>query len=128
MPKFHFNKLVRDKIPEQMVAAGDTPHGKTLDPEQTITELVRKLAEETSELQTASSQEVTNELADIQEIVDAIRDNLGITPDQLKDAQDHKRQLRGGYQLRKYISWVQVNKDSVWLKYLRQSPKKYPEE
>jgi predicted house-cleaning noncanonical NTP pyrophosphatase (MazG superfamily) len=70
-------KLVRDKIPDIIRADGKEPITRILDDqEEYLTELVNKLAEELKEFSLDYSLE---ELADIQEVVQAMRDGIGKT-------------------------------------------------
>lgn len=65
------NKLVRDKIPEIIIASGETPVTRTLNGDEYLLELVKKLQEECDEFKTALNLE---ELADINEVVLTLAD------------------------------------------------------
>jgi predicted house-cleaning noncanonical NTP pyrophosphatase (MazG superfamily) len=65
-----YNKLVRDKIPEQLDGKGVAYEKRIASPEEYKAELIKKLQEEAVEFAEAGSPE---ELADILEVIDALR-------------------------------------------------------
>jgi predicted house-cleaning noncanonical NTP pyrophosphatase (MazG superfamily) len=65
-----YNKLVRDKIPENLDFKGVSYEKKIATPEEYKEELFKKLAEEIKEFLEAKN---TEELADILEVIDAIK-------------------------------------------------------
>ena len=64
-----YNKLVRDRIPEIIAAAGETPVLKELDLEEFIVALKFKLVEEMDELISAEGQDIIGEVADLLEVL-----------------------------------------------------------
>lgn len=50
MPKFKFAKLVRDKIVEHQIASGATPTYRQLSPDEHKNELIKKIIEESQEI------------------------------------------------------------------------------
>lgn len=98
-----YKKLVRDKIPEIIRAAGQEPVTRILDDQEFLDSLITKLGEETAEFAAEPSLE---ELADLQEVLDAIREQLGYDAKQLADQQQHKCQERGGFEKRIYLEEV----------------------
>lgn len=95
-----FNKLVRDKIPEIIIANGQTPLTRTLDDDDYQVELHKKLQEEVSEYLEDVN---TEELADILEVVYALGAQLGITAQELEYLRLHKAQKRGGFEKRIFL-------------------------
>jgi len=65
-----YNKLVRDKIPENLDSKGISYEKRIASPEEYKEELFKKLNEEINEFLEAKNVE---ELADIQEVIDAIK-------------------------------------------------------
>ncbi len=65
-----YNKLVRDKIPEYLDSKGISYEKRIATESEYKEELIKKLAEETKEFLEAKNSE---ELADIQEVIDAIK-------------------------------------------------------
>ncbi|MHB8709947.1 MAG: hypothetical protein ACYC6X_00070 [Minisyncoccota bacterium] len=66
----HYNKLVRDKIPEILDKKGLVYEKRTASPKEYKAELIKKLLEETSEFAEEGDPE---ELADVLEVVEALR-------------------------------------------------------
>ena len=86
-------KLVRDKIPQIIIADGRTPIVRTLSDEEYLSELDRKLNEEVAEYQADKSLE---EMADVLEVLLAICEARGHSVDELMEVRDKKREKRGG--------------------------------
>ncbi len=90
-----YNKLVRDKIPQIIVASGKVPVTKTVDTEEFQELLKEKLLEEVEEfLET----EETDELADIFEVMLSIAKSRGISWAEIEMQAEKKRKERGGFE------------------------------
>lgn len=88
-----FDKLVRDKIPEVIREDGQEPKVHHVDGVAYADRLVEKLVEEVTEYRQSRE---TEELADILEVVHAIRNQHGLTNTELQQiraqkAADHGR-------------------------------------
>lgn len=92
-------KLVRDKIPQIIIADGRTPIVRTLSDEEYLSELDRKLNEEVAEYQADKSLE---EMADVLEVLLAICEARGHSVDELIEVRDKKREKRGGFRDKVY--------------------------
>lgn len=92
-------KLVRDKIPQIIIADGRTPIVRTLSYEEYLSELDRKLNEEVAEYQADKSLE---EIADVLEVLLAICEARGHSVDELMEVRDKKREKRGGFRDKVY--------------------------
>lgn len=104
-----YNKLVRDKIPELLESKDLQFTMKTFNYLQYLTALQNKLIEECNETVTAlvmnasfpqlaeSRADVIEELADILEVMWAITDEIGATPEDVEAARLAKLESRGGY-------------------------------
>ncbi|CDD63957.1 putative uncharacterized protein [Firmicutes bacterium CAG:882] len=92
-------KLVRDKIPQIIIADGMTPIVRTLSDEEYLSELDRKLNEEVAEYQADKSLE---EIADVLEVLLAICEARGHSVDELIEVRDKKREKRGGFRDKVY--------------------------
>jgi predicted house-cleaning noncanonical NTP pyrophosphatase (MazG superfamily) len=90
-----YNKLVRDRIPEIIIAAGKEPVTRTAGDDEYEQLLKAKLAEEVDEFLTGDNPE---ELADILEVLQAIAKAKGITWEQVVANADSKRAERGGFE------------------------------
>ncbi|MBQ8011869.1 MAG: nucleoside triphosphate pyrophosphohydrolase [Oscillospiraceae bacterium] len=98
------NKLIRDKIPEIIESSGRTPVIRTLDDTEYLTELDRKLNEECAEYQADKSLE---ELADILEVIYAIAEARGHSPEELERVRAEKAAKRGRFKKRIFLERVE---------------------
>lgn len=89
-----FDKLVRDKIPEVIEANEETPTVHLAEGEEYSNRLVEKLDEEVAEYR--ESREI-EELADVLEVVHAIRKDRGLTNEELQEARAQKAEQRGRF-------------------------------
>lgn len=127
MRKFAFNKLVRDKIVEQITSNGDVPHWKELSQQDYIEELKKKIGEEAAEVGCATGDEILKEVADVQELIHALLEALHVSEVELEAIQKKKNEKAGAFNKKQYIEYVEVQDDSPWLEYYLKSPEKYPE-
>jgi predicted house-cleaning noncanonical NTP pyrophosphatase (MazG superfamily) len=72
-------KLVRDKIPDLIIAAGQQPRARVLDDDSYAAALFDKLVEEAQELRAADPRERLEEAADVYEVLLAVAALLGVT-------------------------------------------------
>lgn len=98
------NKLVRDRIPEIIEAAGKKCTYEILSTEQYVAMLDAKLNEELAEYQESKSLE---ELADLLEVMAAVVTVRGYTWEQLAALRDEKRAERGGFEKKILLNAVQ---------------------
>jgi predicted house-cleaning noncanonical NTP pyrophosphatase (MazG superfamily) len=126
MPKFVFNKLVRDRIVSHIEQYGDKPQWRKLDQDQLRQALLNKLQEEAAELQ-FDDPDLLIELADVQEVLVTLIKAAGFTQQQVRLAQRQKRTKVGSFKQRIFIDWVETQKDSPWLGYYQRHSNKYPE-
>ncbi len=109
-------KLVRDRIPERIKRdGGRAPRTRILVNDVDYrSELGRKLVEESSELHVALAglaggstvsrvEKVIDELADVEEILAALRATLGIRASNVRARIKLKRKERGGFEGRVYL-------------------------
>ena len=93
-----FDKLVRDQIPENIEAKGESVDAEELDPKELSLALVGKLFEEAEEYLAADSGDAKlDELADLFEIVRALADASNVALDDVMMRADVKRKKRGGF-------------------------------
>lgn len=97
------NKLVRDKIPEIIEAAGKTCTTHTLNDEEYIKALETKLNEEVAEYQEDKNLE---EMADVLEVLQAICVARGYTLEQLEEMRAKKAEERGGFEKKVFLERV----------------------
>ena len=89
-----YDKLVRDHIPEIIRAKGTTPISHVADTEEYRLKLREKLLEEVAEFLADPSAE---EIADIQEVLFALADDLEISHDELERIRLKKAEERGTF-------------------------------
>ena len=96
-----FHKLVRDNIPEIIRANGDVPRFRTIEnDEEYLRALFEKDTEEGLELAQGRNLE---ELADKLEVLYAIANALGYTPEQIEQTRVEKAAARGGFDQRIFL-------------------------
>lgn len=127
--KFKQEKLWRDKLPAMMEANyGSIIHIKPLNDTEYDQELRIKLQEETAEVVEAKSHKnLIEELADVCEVIDALCALHGISKEELEKVQSDKRELRGGFYERAFVTVAEHPAGSYGDLYCRAQPDKYPE-
>ncbi|MBD2094478.1 nucleoside triphosphate pyrophosphohydrolase [Trichocoleus sp. FACHB-591] len=104
MHKVH-NKLVRDRIPEIIQAAGQEFKVTTLSEAEYEQALRRKLLEEAQETVEAGNQELIKELADLLEVIDTLMALHQINLTTVREEQERRRAERGGFEQRLFLLW-----------------------
>ena len=101
-----YNKLVRDKIPDIIKNNGEEPIIRVLSNDEFKIELEKKLKEELEEALLSSGTDRIEELADMLEVMISLAklENKKLTD--IIDTCDKKREKRGGFQKRLYLSGV----------------------
>lgn len=123
------NKLWRDKLPEVMEKEYKSiVHYKNLDDNEYDQQLRLKFLEEVKEVHSAQSKnELRAELADVFEVIDAICKLHEISKHEIELMQQAKRESKGGFFNRKFVTIVQHPEGSFGEKYCLADPNKYPE-
>jgi predicted house-cleaning noncanonical NTP pyrophosphatase (MazG superfamily) len=103
------NKLVRDYIPQIIRQSGHQCDIAILSEAEFSQALREKLLEEAQEVAGASPQDLVSELADLQEVIDAILPLYGISRDDVLTEQRRKRAERGGFEQRIRLLWTQLS-------------------
>lgn len=127
MRKFQLNKLVRDKIVDEMIVIGDTPTWRKLSQKEYILALKKKLVEESNEVLNASNKDVLDELATTQEVVDALLNTLQISKIDFAKIQQKKNTEKGSFKKKLFVEFLEAEAGSKWANYFGADPKKYPE-
>ena len=132
MVRFYLQKLVRDRVVPNCLDDPEVLHTeyRELDSQEFRRELVRKIHEETEEIPLGDDQqdEALKELADLQEVVDALRQDFGFSIEQVQEEMARKKQKKGGFDNRHYIEYNDLVDDSKWVEIFRAQPEKYREE
>lgn len=129
MRYFRFNKLVRDRIVEHMKKNNQIAYGvRKLNNQEYKQELIKKIKEETEELELAESDEqFKEELADLQEVIDCLKNSVNLSEKELLIQQQQKSEKNGGFQKKLYIDYMGLEDEDSWLDYFLTQPHKYPE-
>jgi predicted house-cleaning noncanonical NTP pyrophosphatase (MazG superfamily) len=108
MPRRHYHKLVRDRIPDIIQQHGNTFAVETLEDDKAFRRTLRdKLIEEASEAADAPDADLATELADLQEVIDALVDAYGLTRESVRTIQQQRRAERGGFVNRLRLLWTE---------------------
>jgi len=127
MRKFRFDKLVRDKIPEDQRREGSNVEVRVLNDAEYIEALKQKIAEECQEIEATNREEAVKELADLQEVLDCMAEALGTDKTEIAKIQATKRTKAGSFKERLYIETIEVADDNPWIKHYIDNPDRYPE-
>lgn len=121
---FKMNKLIRDQIPNLMLAKGIVMHNKVLDKEEFIQKLKDKLLEECQEVnESQTSDELLEELADVLEVIHALSNVLDISIEQIEQKRIEKRKQKGGFEGRIFNHHVDVDEENPVITYFSQKKK-----
>ena len=102
-----YNKLIRDRIPEIIAKDGNTADIIILSEESFKQAIKEKLIEEATEVCNADNRdEVLSELADLQEVMDTIKQIYNINTLEVNTIQAVKALQRGKFEKRLYLKSV----------------------
>jgi predicted house-cleaning noncanonical NTP pyrophosphatase (MazG superfamily) len=105
--KVTYNKLVRDRIPEIISAAGHHPVTRVLDQANYEATLLEKLREEAQEASQAPGGQLAAELADVLEVLQAIAAAHDLPWDRILQVAAAKRDERGAFKNRIFLEYVE---------------------
>ena len=99
-----YNKLIRDRIPEIIKEAGWLPTVRTLRKSEFLNAIKKKVFEEVEELIYSKNREgIIDEIVDIQELLDVLALEIGLSKPKVKKLQTAKRKKRGGFKKRLFL-------------------------
>lgn len=125
--KFKVDKLVRDKIGEQMSLKKIEFVEEILPDANFIKFLKNKLIEEAMEVSEETTKEgIIEELADVFEVIENLIKYYDIDMDEINKIKEAKKERNGGFDRRIYIPYVKVEKDNPEIKYFLNKANKYP--
>ena len=127
MPKFKFNKLVRDEIVEKQVASGAKPSYRQLTVSEHERELVNKIIEEAKEILLSDREGIVDEIADVQQAIDDLKEKLSLTDEAVAIAQAKKQDKNGAFKKGLYIDYIELDESDPWVEYYRSNADNYPE-
>ena len=90
-------------MPVIIQKAGGLAHVRKLSRPEALQLLAQKLIEEAFEVWNSGQQHIAEELADVLEVVEALRSNSGIAKEELARVQEEKRAKRGGFDQLVYL-------------------------
>lgn len=123
MPKFVFNKLVRDKLRAEYEKMNQKAVYRELSSAEHTEQLKNKIIEETREISAGSSKdEIVGELADIQQVLDDIAQVHGISLESIQEAKLKKLAKKGGFSEATFVETLELTDDDEWVEYYRKSP------
>ena len=104
--KVYYRKLIRDRIPEKIAAAGARCEVRTLAEDEYESALLRKVEEEASGVAGATSRAVLiDELADVLAVIEEIRKLKRIDDAELEAAYRKGMEKKGGFEKRLFLEW-----------------------
>jgi predicted house-cleaning noncanonical NTP pyrophosphatase (MazG superfamily) len=128
MRSFKQHKLWRDNLPAMMEKRGSVIYIKQLDDQEFDHELRLKLLEEADEVKAAQSDKMLiEELADLYEVIDSLLALHKIDKKEVLRVQERKRNERGGFMARAYVTVADHPEGSFGVEYCLAAPEKYPE-
>lgn len=129
MPTFVFTKLIRDKILALHIEAGHEIKYKKLTGEALKAKLRNKLHEEADEIpiREVADDEIVEEISDVQQVLDDLKREYGISDEQVRRVQESKFVRKGGFSDGVYVESVTADENDEWTAYYRAAPDKYPE-
>lgn len=130
MPKFRFNKLVRDKLPRMYAELNQKIVTRRLTGPELLQALQNKLMEEAAEIpfEKGARDEIVSEIADLEQVIDDMKVAAGISDDEVRLAKLKKLEKKGGFSEGVYVDSIELEDGDEWVEYYRREPKKYPEE
>ena len=106
MKKVFYQKLIRDKVPGKMDARGAAYEVRTLGQQEFRKELLRKAEEEASGVAVSVKRgDIIAELADLIDVTDEIRRVFKISESEMRAAQKHNAQKKGGFAKKIFLEW-----------------------
>lgn len=129
MPRFKLNKLIRDKLPTDYEKAGQKAVYRKLTLPEHKAELIRKIIEEASEINiNDDNEEITGEIADIQQVLDDLVFVFGIDQKQIDIIKQIKNEKKGGFRDGAFVDTLELTDTDEWVSYYRKRPDIFPEE
>ncbi len=126
MKKVFFNALVRDKMPAFLESKECIVHKTILNDEAFGRALRAKLVEECSEVRLAlSKDELIEELADLQEVIEVLLQLHAIQKSDIEMVQLKKREAKGGFEGRVFVSEINFEDENPIAQYYQKNSEKY---
>ncbi len=129
MPTFRLNKLIRNKLVEMYDDLGQGIVSRQLGGKGLQLALRDKIFEETSEIpiESGSRQDIIDEIADVEQVLDDLKSSLSITDDDVQQAKARKLDNKGGFSNGIFVETITLDDNDEWVEYYRNEPRKYTE-
>ena len=125
--KLKFNKLVRDYAPEEFISDNIELKYEKVTGDNLIFHLKNKLLEEIQEvLETSSREELTEEISDIYDVLEAICNVYNISKEEINHKKQMKFSKRGGFSLGIFAHYIESEINNPEIQYFKNLSKKYP--
>ncbi|MCC8398830.1 MAG: nucleoside triphosphate pyrophosphohydrolase [Rickettsia endosymbiont of Labidopullus appendiculatus] len=125
---FKIDKLIRDLVPGIMHSRGILVSARSMKGDEYIQRLKDKLLEEAQEvIEAKTPDEVSEELADLLEVIYALGKEHNLSMQQIEAKRLVKKQKDGGFDNRIYSSYIEIPSDNKDIGYFLARPEKYPE-
>ncbi len=111
--KKHYDKLIRDRIPEIMDAAGVRYEVRVMGKNEYRVALRAKVLEEAGEVAKAAPEKLAKEIGDLLEGLEALMEVEGIGLEDVRGSQRHRRHERGGFAKQIRLVWTESSKSSA---------------
>lgn len=109
--RYTYNKLVRDKIPENIdIEPGRKSKYRTLDDAEYLKELNRKILEEANEFIEENSIE---ELGDLMEVINAIMKLKGYNMEEVNKVMKAKEEKKGAFNNKIFLEYIDEEKRNI---------------
>ena len=121
------DKLIRDKIPENLAKEKIFVSSRTMEKDEWIARLKDKLIEEAKEVAEAKTpQEFKEELADVLEVLSTLMGACHIEEGQIEQLREAKRLCKGGFEKKIYSSHLEIPTHHPKLSYYQERADRYP--
>ncbi len=128
MPKFIFNKLIRDKLRDEYERVGQKAVYRALSKTDHIKELKRKIIEEANEIPAEGHlDDAIGEIADVQQALNDLIKLLGVSNEQIEAVTQKKFDKKGGFTGATFVETLEMDENDEWAEYYRADPKQFPE-
>jgi predicted house-cleaning noncanonical NTP pyrophosphatase (MazG superfamily) len=128
MRRFKFEKLIRTKLPDKIRSHGIIVHNPELTATEYVQKLNEKLLEEAQEsIKAKSAEELTEELADVLEVIHALGAANKIPFNLIEEKREAKKEERGGFDQTAYVSFIEVEENDPTIEKYLSNPSQYPE-
>ena len=125
--KLKFNKLVRDYAPEEFISDNIELKYEKVTGDNLISHLKNKLLEETQEVLEASSrEELTEEISDVYDVLEAICNVYNISKEEINHKKQMKFSKRGGFSLGIFTHYIESDINNPEMQYFKNLSTKYP--